>query len=116
MLIWIVQVSESLESSSSDSDVIDDVPRNEPVKAKAGKKCRVKKVIAAFRDFFSPRPRFGMLADRVEPLPPSAPGTHTRWVNTVDGTISYYKAVAPVSMLGETAIKSRYQSHMTVTR
>ena len=95
----IMQVSEGLESSSSDSDVIDDAPKTGQVKTKARKKCRVKKVIAAFRDFFRPGPRFGMLANREEPLPPSAPGTHTRWVNTVDGTVSYYKAVAPVSML-----------------
>ena len=95
----IMQVSEGLESSSSDSDVIDDAPKTGQVKTKARKKCRVKKVIAALRDFFRPGPRFGMLANREEPLPPSAPGTHTRRVNTVDGTVSYYKAVAPVSML-----------------
>ena len=95
----IMQVSEGLESSSSDSDVIDDAPKTGQVKTKARKKCRVKKVIAAFRDFFTPRPRLGMLANRVEPLPPSAPGTHTRWVSTGDGTVSYIKAVAPVSML-----------------
>ena len=95
----IMQVSEGLESSSSDSDVIDDAPKTGQVKTKARKKCRVKKVIAAFRDFFTPRPRLGMLANRVEPLPPSAPGTHTRWVSTEDGTVSYIKAVAPVSML-----------------
>ena len=92
-------MSGSLGSSSSDSDVIDDTPKTRPVKAKAKKKCWVKKVIAAFRDFFTPRPRLRMLANRVEPLPPSAPGTHTRWVNTVDGTVSYIKAVAPVSLL-----------------
>ena len=92
-------MSESLESSSSESDIIDDTPKTGPVKAKARKKCRVRKVIAAFRDFFTPRPRLGMLANRVEPLPPSAPGTYTRWVSTEDGTVSYIKAVAPVSML-----------------
>ena len=95
----IMQVSEGLESSSSDSDVIDDAPKTGQVKTKARKKCRVKKVIAAFRDFFTPRPRLGMLANRVEPLPPSTPGTYTRWVSTGDGTVSYIKAVAPVSML-----------------
>ena len=102
-----MQVSEGLESSSSDSDVIDDTPKKGQVETKARKKCRVKKVIAAFRDFFRPGPRFGMLANREEPPPPSAPGTHTRRVNTVDGTVSYYKAVALVSMLAKTAIESR---------
>ena len=95
----------SLGSSSSDSDFIDETPKTEPIKAKAKKKCRVKKVLAAFQNLFAPRPRFRMLANRVEPLPPTTPGTYTRWVNTVDGTVSYIKTKALVSMLAENCHK-----------
>ena len=63
----------SPRSSSSDSDVVDETPKTEPIKAKGKKKCRAKKVLAAFRNLFTPRPKFGMMSNQVEPLPP------TRW-------------------------------------
>ena len=88
-------------SSSSDSDVVDETPKTEPIKAKGKKKCRAKKVLAAFRNLFTPRPRLGMMANRVEQLPPTTPGNYTRWVNTVDGTISYIKTKPLVSMPAE---------------
>ena len=91
----------SPRSSSSDSDVVDETPKTEPIKAKGKKKCRAKKVLAAFRNLFTPRPKFGMMSNQVEPLPPTTPGNYTRWVNTVDGMISYIKTKPLVSMPAE---------------
>ena len=98
MLINNTQVERSPESSASDTDIVDMSPKAQPAKTKGRKKGRAERALAAIRNLFSPRPKFGAMASREEPLPPTAPGNYTRWVSTLDGTVSYIKTGPLVSM------------------
>ena len=77
-------MSEDPGSSFSDSET----PKTKPAKVKKRKKYQAKKVLANFQ---TPRPKFGMMVDRLELLPPTTPGSYSRWVSTVDGTVSYVR-------------------------
>ena len=85
-----------LESGGETAAADEDSGAQAP-KAKRRRKRRGERTLEVVHERLSARLRLGTRACKEEPQPPSAPGTHYRRVNTVDGSIEYVKVKYQVS-------------------
>ena len=91
-----VQIEGDLESGD-DTSIVDKDSRVQDTNAKGKRRGRGARALKTMCKMFSTPLKLGARTGGEEPTPPSAPGTYTRTVSSIDGSIEYVKVGSQVS-------------------